>query len=347
MSTTPLVHPGTSTAILLATTAHEPASCALGPFTPLLPLVGKPLLQRAVERLADHGCRHIHVVLDDEGTAIRSFLQDGERWGCRFSYHRLGEAELFSQLMRRLDLAASSHYWLADALRVPVGPLPATPTLPLWGQPLCWKDFGGSHWSGWGCFSGAWLLEQTVAAGRAALAQQVGQDSRLRRHGIDAPLSGATLAAWLVSSRRLLDHADSGTSAHAASRRIHPSARFIAPYTIGRHVKIGADVVVGPHAVIESGAYIDRGTHLRDCVVLPDTYVGKELELDGIIARGRRLAHIALNTVTDIADTTLLAELPPPALPAKPLQRLLAAVQWALPPRHGWPRLRLGRRKPA
>ncbi|MEI6876011.1 MAG: hypothetical protein WCL50_12880 [Spirochaetota bacterium] len=61
---------------------------SLGIPAELLPLAGRPLIQRYVEFLADSGRKDLAVVLRDEPERFSTFLEEGERWGVRISYHR-------------------------------------------------------------------------------------------------------------------------------------------------------------------------------------------------------------------------------------------------------------------
>lgn len=54
----------------------------------LIPVAGRPLIQRIVEALADSGKRNIGIVLKDDPERFSSFLGDGERWGVEIAYHR-------------------------------------------------------------------------------------------------------------------------------------------------------------------------------------------------------------------------------------------------------------------
>jgi NDP-sugar pyrophosphorylase family protein len=54
----------------------------------LLPIAGRPLIQRYVEYLSDSGRKDIAVVLRDEPERFSTFLEEGERWGASISYHR-------------------------------------------------------------------------------------------------------------------------------------------------------------------------------------------------------------------------------------------------------------------
>lgn len=310
----------------------------------LLPLHQRSLLQRAVEHLVRSGCRHIHIALGDEAAPVKDFLHTGERWGCRISYHYLDPQESLGRFVRRLDLTPEHRYWLADATQVPQESLPAMAAPATAGQPLCWNDGTRQRWSGWGLYSGSFLTACEEVPAHESLEQLMLNSAELLPHPIGQPLAAATLADLLDASRRLLATQSEPVLIGRGSQ-IHPEAKIIAPVFIGAHVKIGASTVIGPNVAIEAGAFIDDGAHLHNSIVLPDTYVGKELDLHGIIVHGSLLANISLNIVTEISDSNLLAELDRDS--RTPAHRLLAgALRLTLAPLYWMSRWQI-RRQPA
>jgi hypothetical protein len=297
--------------LLTARSAGKKRDAALGVPDILLPLQGRSLLQRAVEHLVRSGCHHIHVALGDDAIAIKDFLHTGERWGCQIRYHYLDPQESLGRFVRPLDLAQEQRYWLADAMQVPLESLPvlADPAATA-GQPLCWSDGAQQRWTGWGLYTGAFLMACEKAQADELLEGLMLSAGKLLPHNIGRPLSATSLADLLDGSRRLLT-AQANPVVIGRSSQIHPEAKIIGPVFIGAHVKVGAGAVVGPNVAIESGAFIDKGAHLRNSIVMSDTYVGEELDMHGIIVRGRLLANIPLNVVTEIPDPNLLAELTP------------------------------------
>ncbi|NJD33519.1 MAG: hypothetical protein FIA96_01530 [Betaproteobacteria bacterium] len=321
--------------LLTAGPAAKTDDAALGIPAILLPLQERSLLQRALEHLVRSGCRHIHVALGDAAAPVKDFLHTGERWGCRVSYHYLDPRESLGRFVRRLGLAPQQRYWLADAAQVPLEPLRvlADPAAAA-GQPLCWNDGRQQRWTGWGLYTGTFLMTCEMAPADESLAALMTKAGEMSPHTIERPLSVATLADLLDGSRRLLA-AQANPVMISRNCQIHPEARLFAPVFVGAHVKVGAGAVVGPNVAIGSGAFIDQGAHLRHTVVMPDTYVGKELDMHGIIVRGRLLANIALNVVTEVPDPNLLAELAPDGqVPAQgllggALRLALAPLYWA------------------
>ncbi len=320
--------------LLTAGPAAKTRDATLGIPAILLPLHERSLLQRAVEHLVRSGCCHIHVALGDDAAAIKDFLHTGERWGCQVSYHYLDPRESLGRFVRRLELDQAHRYWLADAMQVPLESLPvlADPATAA-GQPLYWSDSAQQRWTGWGLYTGAFLMACEKALADESLEGLMLTSGELSPHNIEQPLSATTLADLLDGSLRLLA-AQANPVIIGRNSQIHPAAKIIAPVFIGTCVKVAAGAVIGPNVAIESGAFIDQNAYLRDSVVMSDTYVGEELDMHGIIVRGRLLANISLNVVTEIPDPTLLAVLTPERQPA--MHRMLGGVLClALAPMYG------------
>lgn len=136
----------------------------------LVPLLGKPLLQRALEKLVKVGCEQIHVVLGSEPGPTRAFLQQGERWGCQLIFHYPQPRESLAQFARRVGVQEEKHYWLGCCSRIPLAPLDSCCAAST-AESLLYTEFGEEAcWSGWGYLAGSWLLaqEEPLVATRSA-----------------------------------------------------------------------------------------------------------------------------------------------------------------------------------
>jgi len=293
----------------------------------LLPLMDKCLLQRAIEQLVRLGCRHIHVLLGEEAAAIRAFAQTGERWGCIIHYHYRQPRESLGDLARRLDLADTGRYWVADATRIPAEPVQRpghsgehVVSLLAPGQPY-------RQWSGWALLSGGWLRAQSFEPHHRLLGELLLDKVFFQQELVASPLLEASTPADLLRAARSLLAAP-GRAAIQVGRgsRIDASARLVPPVHVGADVRIGPGTIVGPGVIIEQGAIIDAGSRLQQSVVLADTYVGKELELDGVIVNGHRLADISLGSITLVTDPWLLAAMPGPGMHVSARQRWLTQM---------------------
>jgi len=302
------------TAILFADWTDIPLTNApLGLPNDLLPLLDKPMLQRAVEQLARLNCRNIIVVLGEQPLPYKDFLGTGEHWGCELTYLNLQPNESPLQLLTRLKLKSDQHYWLANSIDLPdAGSLAACASLPAAksGGAACWEAQDGLRWSGWGLFVGAWLMYRQAPLVRGALTQTLQFDSQIECCQGDTPLRVETLADHLNSNQRLIGMEGRPELSLGRGCSIHPSAHIVPPAYIGAHVRIGADAIIGPHSVICDGAIIGDAAHVLASVVLPDTYVGENLDLIRVIVRGNRLANISIDTLVEVVDKDVLSHLP-------------------------------------
>ncbi len=293
----------------------------------LVPLLGKPVLLRAIERLVERGCKEIFILLGENPGEVRSLLGDGERWGCRITCHYLDPHATLSGQLRALGIGASGHCWLANASQVPAEALPGDVRQSAAGLLLTWQDGDRQCWSGWGRFMSAWLLAQDLPPAQALAPERLLADPWLVSRQTGTPLAATSAVALLDSAHRLLDAAGSTARVQPSpDSQIAPDAQLILPVHLGRGIKIGAGAIVGPNVVIEDGAFIDRNTHVRNSIVLPETYVGPELDLDGLVAGPGMLANTRLDTITEVRDPDLLAALASPAGKVPLATRALAGM---------------------
>jgi hypothetical protein len=295
--------------------AQESAQPRLTDTRPLLPLLDKPMLQLAVERLVALGCEEFHVLLGDDPTAVREFLDTGERWGVTITCHyRNAEFDLARNL-KPLSLSPEKYYWLACPDRLPASrdtaacDTAATDAHAAAGVALCWQADSRPQWTGWGCFTGAFLrtLHQTRSF---AELEQLFVEDRVIRQFASPPLDVTSDREFLRSSLQILnERSDASSQAVRVGRGavIHADAGITGPAYIGRQARIEAGAKLGPNVIVCDGAVIDREAELADCIVLPDTYVGAQLQLKLAIAAPGRLSSIANDVVVNRIEPMLLA----------------------------------------
>jgi carbonic anhydrase/acetyltransferase-like protein (isoleucine patch superfamily) len=305
-----------TTATITALLFTGRADASFGMSNELQPLLGRSLLQRAVETLVRHGCRQIHVVLGDEPLPTRSLLDDGARWGCALTYHHSNGREPLGTLFRRLQAQPGQQYLLADAARMPADiDRLLQQTHPVIRAGTAYTAGAGSseQWSGWGRFDGDWLLQHEAIADHQALDRCILADGSLHHQPAAVIWSVETPAQLLhTASGMLAAHMEACGQPVTTGRgcRIHPSARLSGPVHVGHGVRIGANSVIGPNVAIGDGALIEQDAVLENAVVQPETFVGTGLELRDAIAAGDLLANVRLNTLMAVQDPDLLSALP-------------------------------------
>lgn len=90
--------------------------------------------------------------------------------------------------------------------------------------------------------------------------------------------------------------------------RISPRATFHPPCWIGHDSEIGA-CALGPHAVVGNNCIVADGTRLADSYVLSNTYVGRGLVLEGLVAGASHLLQHQTGTRVTVTDGTLMRKL--------------------------------------
>ncbi|MGI9328923.1 MAG: nucleotidyltransferase family protein [Pseudomonadales bacterium] len=131
---------------------------------PLLPVAGKPLIERQIEQLAAAGVRDLVINLHHLGEQIASTLGNGERFGLSIRYSRESEKlETGGGLLNALPLLGDGPLWLLNGdvlLDLPLADFPTelppgsamhmlltpTPAVREHGD----FDFDGQHVTGWG-----------------------------------------------------------------------------------------------------------------------------------------------------------------------------------------------------
>jgi len=96
--------------------------------------------------------------------------------------------------------------------------------------------------------------------------------------------------------------------------RLHDTVRVEGPVFVGERAKIRKDVVLRGYSAIESGAQIDTGTLVGSSTVLPQTYIGKHLNLVRSVAGFSQIVQIDRNVTVHIADERLTKTISAPSL---------------------------------
>lgn len=305
----------------------------------LMHLGDKPVLQRVLEKLVGMGCRRIAIVHGDRPRQAEALLGDGERWGCEITHQYAAAGDKPLQLLERLAPRGAAGCVLAPADTL------ALADFDMGEQSVaCTLEAGALRWSGWAVLAGDALRSLAVSASDANdLAAQVMASLRAtgRAPLITATLSTASAAAALASLPRLFHLSPSPTGISRRpwlediwignGSRVHPSARLHAPVYIGSNVLVGENAEIGPDTAIGDGCIIDARSRIERSMLLPDSYVGRKLELADALVGGNRLINARLGVALHIPDPGFLREVyrgDRVELRASLTQRVLAAALW-------------------
>ena len=293
----------------------------------LLPFANKPAIEFALDYCFLCGIRQVRIVSDEECFHLRSRYREGGTLGLELSYAGTPpETPLASVIARNKafcrgsDLLVFSGLFLPDydkraSIRLDVAP----------GEVR-------------GCVSGAtaWYL-----VGRDRLDSLPDDLGSLRDEG---PVAGSPvndvgdyyrlnmrLCGGDVERYNLPGFSEGKESFVGRDVRITRSARVKPPVILGNNILFEGDSFIGPGVVIGDNCVVDGGARVCRSVVLGNTYIGRNLEIEGKICFGNRIIDPETRVVLDLTNKTFLSEVEPPESGRCPsYQKLLALALFFL-----------------
>lgn len=285
----------------------------------LLPIAAKPTITYALDALLMTPIREVIVVISSYGGKIEYLLGDGTHWNMHFTYALTRGAENLITVFERLGLNTTETYLVLRGdivydidIKQFLTTAQALATeksvyLTINGQfsGICLTTFEHNrledikklnwHVPTWQNFSqhhpDAHLIEQK---GKLSLLNSLEDFHQTNLDILANQYPNLVLPGWLVHSQLLV------------GRRsfVHPNNHgIIAAYCRIHHEAKLRNVVVCDEVIIDSDAYIFNS------VILPQTYVGKSVELSNTIAWGNTLIRIDTHTVIESIDSFLLSDL--------------------------------------
>lgn len=251
----------------------------------LLPVVGKPVLVHVLERLRNRGYRHFRIARHLQQPFVRHRLGNGEEWGVKLRYSDLGGEALAEETVAVFGRCL---YLYGDELLDPKVDLE--------------KSVNELEVTA-GNSPGLYCLSENGAGYEVQRLKQ-GQSKRL-----------ASVADYHKLSFRLC--ADFSEDATLPGAQLHRAAQLDWKTTIAPDVLVGDSCFVGKHCRIDRGAflekncvlgngvYIDKKSRLANCVVLPNTYVGKQVVLRDCVVGAQGVVHVSGEFVAAVSAAVL------------------------------------------
>jgi hypothetical protein len=273
---------------------------------PLLPVANRPVLDYWLETCSEMGIRSIHVVLGDQSKNIEDFIGDGSRWNVevQYAFARPGEGAM--------DYLRSIQRLWQDGLFYLGGPFfmrrrKAFVASGLKRLEACRHDISG---------------ETLFLFGRAAdeinglLDGEPGSARGLEQIHLH-PFSLSGISAYFDLNMKIvmgeyLRYTVAGFSTGDCSSigynvNTPPSSHLQAPLFIGDDCRFGSMTSVGPNVVVGNHVIVDSCTELVNCLVLPDTYIGRNLEIRNKIVSGNRVVSPDDGVMVEIDDSWVVA----------------------------------------
>jgi lipopolysaccharide/colanic/teichoic acid biosynthesis glycosyltransferase len=278
-----------------------------GPPWPLLPVANRPLLDYWLELCSELGIETVQVVLGEQAKLVEDYVGDGRRWNLKIDYAFARSAENSARYLRSV-----SSLWQEGLLYF------GNPFFIRRRQAFRVQAFGSLD----ACCYGAsddlvFLYARMPADVEALLEGGAGSERGLEQvHAqpwiMDSIVSYFNLNMKLVAgefTRYTTAGFSSGDSSSVGYNvRTPPSSHLQAPLLIGDNCRFGPMTTIGPNAVVANHVIVDSSTELINCLILPDTYIGRNLDIHGKIVAGNRVISPEDGTVVEIDDSWVVAQ---------------------------------------
>ncbi len=274
----------------------------------LLPFGCSTFIERALDQLADLGIKQVDLVVSARPEALRQLLAQGERWGIELRWHLVKDAATPYNVLQSLGLNQAGSVLVGHADRW-IG-TDALASMVAHGQVLAHThDASAVRWAGWGMASAATLqampLHCDEATFGAHLCSQTTQLQVLESAHFLQPYNAAALleaqrvalsddfmrqvpATWLRTS----------WGAYSPDAILEIGALIVGPALIGPGCFVAQGASIGAGTVLTRDVVVSTGVTILNSVVLPQTFVGQHLELDGTVVNGSNVQHLKLGVRT-------------------------------------------------
>ncbi|MEN7973436.1 MAG: NDP-sugar synthase [Verrucomicrobiota bacterium] len=282
----------------------------LGMPWPLLPVANRPLLDYWLETCAELGIDCIQVILGEGADQVEEFAGTGSRWGVKIQYsfaraseepldylkatsERWSDGLLFvggAFFLRRRQAYSPEGFKLLDACTH----ASSDRILFLFGK-------NGEEVTA--------LLDGRLDSGRGL------EQIHINPYAIDGVPAYFDLNMKMVGGEfsRYLTAGFSEVSGNSIGYNVQtpPSALLRPPLIVGNDCRFGAMTTIGPKVVVANHVIVDAHTRLSNCLILQDTYIGRNLEINNKIVSGNRLVSADDGTTIEIDDSWIVARTRP------------------------------------
>lgn len=229
----------------------------------LMPVAGKPVIVHLVEQLADAGIRHFRIAGSIQQFAVRNRLRNGQEWGVTIRYSDLHKEELLHESVLtngQALLVYGDHLYDADFA---AGVRADCPIDTANGTSIVQAGY-------WQLNNGQLCLSALQGDGDGA--------------AYENPLSTPT--DYLNANRFVLEAARRlivpGAPLHQAAiadwkSMVAPTALVGDRVFIGKHSRVNELARLEANCVLSNGVVIESGACLRNVIVLPNCFVGREM----------------------------------------------------------------------
>jgi len=271
-----------------------------------LPVGGKSLLHHAIEEFVDAGFDHIHIVMHPDDKSA-SWLGDGSRWNVNFVVDVVSvefDLETFAQSYAKKY--SGRDLIVASTGKIRVGCV--TAVMDSYAQ----LDRGMYRLSNFAGFDLGIVVKKT-GQGAEAGGETLQLPSPMAMVVEIIDLYTYYLANISLVSNQLINATPNGSEIKDGVF-VHYTAKCPTEWITGTNVLVGPrctireGVQIQSDSVINSDVFIDRGTIVSNSVILPGTYVGRDLTIDNAIVWAEDVIRVDLGIGFRVPDEFLLSK---------------------------------------
>ena len=293
------------------TGGKKPWAAAMGnrPWA-LLPVGGRPLLSYWLELCVDLGISDVQIILGKDAEHIELFCGNGEQWGLTIDYSFIPPDDSPQDYLTRDPSRWNDGlFFLGDALFPRRLETFTTEGLKEKFAGCCVSNENGPAFflSQNSADITAFIQDGQYAQSACKLPVSMGLDFILIRdvphyYELNMAVVHGEMNRYLSSGYSSADGASIGYNVITP-----PSVSFTPPFAIGNDCRLGALCSIGAGTVISDHVLIDRQCELSECIILSNTYLGRNLEIKGKIVAGNRIIDPEDGSHIDIEDPWLVA----------------------------------------
>jgi hypothetical protein len=272
----------------------------------LLPVANRPMLDYWLETCMEFGVRAVHVILGDEAKQIEDYIGTGARWNVVVEYVFPRKTETSVDYVKSISdyckkglLYFGGAFFLRRRQGFRTDRLQHLQTCSheLDSEPYFIFGKNGEELTG--------LLDGCTEPNRGLEAIHV-QPYVMRSINdyfeLNMKMVKLEFSRYVTAGFSSKDGSSMGCNV-----RTPPSSHLQAPILVGDDCRFGAMTTIGPHAVIGNHVIVDAYSELADCLILCDTYIGRNLEIRNKIVSGNRVIDPTDGTTIQIDDSWLIA----------------------------------------
>lgn len=294
--------------LFATTTAAQDIPVAVDFPAALLPFGCSSFMETALDQLADLGVKHIDLVVSARPEALRQLLGQGERWGIQLRWHLAKDATTPYSVLQSLGLNQVDQVLLGHADRWIAAD--ALASMAANGQVLAHtQNVTAVVWAGWGVVTPDILKAMPLHCDEASFGVHLcSQTTRLQVLDAAQFLEPHNAAALLNAQQFALKDESmhrvpptwlrASWGAYSPDAVLECGAQIEGPALIGAGCFVAQGAHIGAGTVLSRDVIVSTGSVIRHSVVLPQTFIGQNLELDSTVVNAQSVQHLRLGVRT-------------------------------------------------